>query len=135
MASGGRASAAPWRIRQWNAVGTEDAVTILGGGPERRQRILQMTFWGFLAPGLDRRTVVCDRVSIVELAKALPELVGRRGGRPAGWRWLEIKLLMSIWVRNFFTLAVSRDIYEGVQAIYLDCLATTRRSSSTASPT
>ena len=29
---------------------------------------------------------------------------------------------MSIWVRNFFTLAVSRDLYEGVPAIYVNYL-------------
>ena len=29
---------------------------------------------------------------------------------------------MSIWVRNFFTMAVSRDLYEGVPAIYVNYL-------------
>ena len=61
-------------------------------------------------------------LSAVELAKALSELVGRPRRRSAGWRWLKIKLLMSIWVRNFFTLAVSRDLYEGVPAIYVNYL-------------
>jgi hypothetical protein len=42
--------------------------------------------------------------------------------RRYGWRWLHIKILMSIWVRNFFTLAVSRDLYEGVPAIYVNYL-------------
>lgn len=39
-----------------------------------------------------------------------------------GWRWLKLKILMSIWVRNFFTMAVSRDLYEGVPAIYVNYL-------------
>lgn len=39
-----------------------------------------------------------------------------------GWRWLRLKVLMSIWVRNFFTLAVSRDLYAGVPAIYVNYL-------------
>jgi len=60
--------------------------------------------------------------SVVELGKALGELAGRPRRRSAGWRWLRIKLLMSIWVRNFFTLAVARDLYEGVPAIYVNYL-------------
>jgi hypothetical protein len=39
-----------------------------------------------------------------------------------GWRWVKLKIFMSIWVRNFFTMAVSRDLYEGVPAIYVNYL-------------
>jgi hypothetical protein len=44
----------------------------------------------------------------------------RRAGR--GWRWLRLKVFISIWVRNVFTLAVSRDLYAGVPAIYVNYL-------------
>ena len=57
---------------------------------------------------------------VVELAKE--GLRWMRGLRriERGWRWLCLKVLMSIWVRNFFTVAVSRDLYEGVPAIYVN---------------
>ncbi len=57
-----------------------------------------------------------------EIVKAVPVLIARFGRHRNGWRWLQIKLLMSIWVRNFFTLAASRDIYAGVPAIYVNYL-------------
>jgi hypothetical protein len=53
-----------------------------------------------------------------ELARWLRD--PQRGAR--GWRWLRVKVAMSIWVRNFFTLAVARDVYEGVPAIYVTYL-------------
>jgi hypothetical protein len=61
-------------------------------------------------------------LSVVELAKAVPDLIAKGERGRHGWRWLRIKILMSIWVRNFFTLAVSRDLYEGVPAIYVNYL-------------
>jgi hypothetical protein len=39
-----------------------------------------------------------------------------------GWRWLLIKLGISVWLRELFTLAVARDLYRGVPAIYLNYL-------------
>ena len=45
-----------------------------------------------------------------------------RGGRSARWRWLTIKIGISVWVRQFFTLAVSRDLYAGVPTIYVNYL-------------
>jgi len=59
-------------------------------------------------------------LSIVELAKAMPDFIAQDSRQ--GWRWLRIKMQMSIWVRNFFTLSVSRDLYEGVPAIYVNYL-------------
>lgn len=60
-------------------------------------------------------------LTLVELVKeGLRWLRSRRIER--GWRWLHLKILMSIWVRNFFTMAVSRDLYEGVPAIYVNYL-------------
>src|SRR5436309_2214811 len=42
---------------------------------------------------------------------------GRRG-----WKWLAIKVGLSVWVRELFTLAVARDIYAGAPAIYVNYL-------------
>ncbi|RPJ56694.1 MAG: hypothetical protein EHM24_30175, partial [Acidobacteria bacterium] len=39
-----------------------------------------------------------------------------------GWRWLTIKIGMSVWVRNLFTLAASRDLYAGSPAVYVNYL-------------
>ena len=39
-----------------------------------------------------------------------------------GWKWLAIKVGVSVWVRELFTLAVSRDLYAGVPAIYVNYL-------------
>jgi type I phosphodiesterase/nucleotide pyrophosphatase len=44
----------------------------------------------------------------------------RRGAR--GWRWLAIKLGISVWLHQLFTLAVSRDLYAGVPAVYVNYL-------------
>jgi hypothetical protein len=39
-----------------------------------------------------------------------------------GWKWLAIKIAVSVWMRELFTLAVSRDLYGGVPAIYVNYL-------------
>jgi hypothetical protein len=58
-----------------------------------------------------------------ELAKEVPRFIGRpRNFRERGWRWLHLKIFMSIWVRNFFTMAAARDLYAGVPAIYVNYL-------------
>jgi hypothetical protein len=42
--------------------------------------------------------------------------------RRRGRRWLWLKIGISIWIRNFFTLAVARDLYEGTPRIYVNYL-------------
>ena len=44
----------------------------------------------------------------------------KRGSHPL--RWLGLKILFSIWVREHFTLAVSADLYRGLPAIYVNYL-------------
>jgi hypothetical protein len=61
-------------------------------------------------------------LSVLEIARVVADLVTRRRLPLHDWRWLRIRMLMSIWVRNFFTLAVARDVYEGVPAIYVNYL-------------
>jgi hypothetical protein len=39
-----------------------------------------------------------------------------------GWRWLTLQIGLSVWVRGFFTLAASRDLYAGRRAVYVNYL-------------
>lgn len=61
-------------------------------------------------------------LTIWEIAKEGLRLIANPGQAERGWRWLKMKIFMSIWVRHFFTMAVSRDLYEGVPAIYVNYL-------------
>jgi len=61
-------------------------------------------------------------LTVCELAKEGLRFIAHPRQPEPGWRWLKLKVFMSIWVRNFFTMAVSRDLYEGVPAIYVNYL-------------
>lgn len=58
--------------------------------------------------------------TIIELVKAVPRFIARPKRGPQDRRWLTIKIGISIWVRGFFTMAVSRDLYAGVPAVYVN---------------
>jgi hypothetical protein len=59
----------------------------------------------------------------VELVRALLRLVADPVTEVArGWKWLFLKIGVSVWLRQLFTLAVSRDLYAGVPAIYVNYL-------------
>jgi hypothetical protein len=60
--------------------------------------------------------------TIVELGRPLARLVAHPAEVRRGWRWTTIKIGYSVWVRGFFTLAVSRDLYAGVPAVYVNYL-------------
>jgi Type I phosphodiesterase / nucleotide pyrophosphatase len=61
--------------------------------------------------------------SLIEVARALLRLVADPVGESArGWKWLLLKVGVSIWLRQLFTLAVSRDLYAGVPAVYVNYL-------------
>lgn len=68
--------------------------------------------------------IKCLGLTAIELARAVLRLVADPlGGAAGGWKWLALKLGLSVWLREFFTLAVSRDLYAGAPAIcvnYLD---------------
>jgi hypothetical protein len=57
-----------------------------------------------------------------EIAAVLPRFIEHPRRLRRGWRWLWMKIALTIWVRNFFTMAVSRDLYAGVPAIYVNYL-------------
>ncbi len=67
--------------------------------------------------------VKCVVITAVELARAVLRLIAdpvqewRRG-----WKFLAIKIGLSVWVREMFTLAVARDVYAGAPAIYVNYL-------------
>jgi hypothetical protein len=64
--------------------------------------------------------VVLAWVSAKNLALTLYELA--RAAPRFGRRWLWLKIGISIWVRNFFTMAVARDVYAGTPRIYVNYL-------------
>jgi hypothetical protein len=60
--------------------------------------------------------------TILELLRALSRLIAHPIKGRVGWRWLTIKIGLSIWIRGFFTLAASRDLYAGTPAVYVNYL-------------
>ena len=58
----------------------------------------------------------------LELGRAVTRFFMHPAEARRGWRWLTIKIGFSVWVRGFFTLAVSRDLYAGVPAVYVNYL-------------
>lgn len=61
--------------------------------------------------------------TLIELSRAMLRFIADPVGETSrGWKWLAIKVGISIWVRELFTLAVSRDLYNGVPAVYVNYL-------------
>jgi Type I phosphodiesterase / nucleotide pyrophosphatase len=58
--------------------------------------------------------------TIVELTRTMLRFIADPVGEGRQWRWLMIKIGISVWVRQFFTLAVSRDLYAGTPAVYVN---------------
>jgi hypothetical protein len=61
-------------------------------------------------------------LTLYEIAAVVPRFIEHPQWLRRGWRWFWMKIALSIWVRNFFTMAVSRDLYAGVPAIYVNYL-------------
>ena len=65
--------------------------------------------------------VKCLTLTSIELLRFLLRILADPlVARPRGWKWLAIKVGMSIWMREMFTLSVGRDVYAGVPAIYVN---------------
>ena len=60
--------------------------------------------------------------TVVELVRAVARLVAHPARARQGWRWTTIKIGFSLWVRGLFTRAVSRDLYAGTPAVYVNYL-------------
>src|SRR5207244_11196681 len=68
--------------------------------------------------------VKCCALSALHVIRAPLRFVADPVGESArGWRWLAIKIGISVWLRELFTLAVARDLYAGVPAIYVNYIA------------
>ncbi len=62
-------------------------------------------------------------VSGIDLIRAVLRLIADPVGETArGWRWLAIKIGISVWLRELFTMVVARDLYAGVPAVYVNYL-------------
>jgi hypothetical protein len=67
--------------------------------------------------------IKCVALTALELARALLRLLADPVGESArGWKWLSLKIGLSVWIRQLFTLIVSRDLYAGVPVIYVNYL-------------
>ena len=65
----------------------------------------------------------CCTLSAIEVTHAVLRFVADPVGESRrGWRWLAIKIGISLWLRELFTLAVAHDLYAGVPAIYVNYL-------------
>jgi hypothetical protein len=62
-------------------------------------------------------------LTAIELTHAVLRLVADPVGETGrGWRWLAIKLGISVWLRELFTMVVARDLYQGVPAVWVNYL-------------
>jgi hypothetical protein len=65
--------------------------------------------------------VKCVTLTSLEIVRAVLRLIADPVGETArGWRWLGLKIALSVWVRELFTLVTARDLYAGVRAIYVN---------------
>ena len=65
----------------------------------------------------------CFWLTTVELARFVARLtVHPDSASHDGFRWLGLKIVFSIWIRELFTLSVSADVYRGVPAVYVNFL-------------
>lgn len=60
-------------------------------------------------------------LSVGEAVRALIRtVIAPRTAQASGWRWLALKIGVSVWLRQLYTLAVSSDLYAGVPAVYVN---------------
>ena len=61
-------------------------------------------------------------LTLREIALVIPRVIREPGATKVHWQWLKLHVALSVWIRQFFTLAVSRDVYAGLPAIYVNFL-------------
>ena len=65
----------------------------------------------------------CIWLTTVELARFVVRVMTHPDSASHdGLRWLGLKIVFSIWVRELFTLSVSADLYRGIPAVYVNFL-------------
>jgi hypothetical protein len=61
-------------------------------------------------------------ISIAQIVRALLGFVADPMGAPRGWKLLALKICVSVWIRELFTLSVARDLYAGTPSVYVNYL-------------
>jgi hypothetical protein len=61
-------------------------------------------------------------ISIVQITRALLGFVADPVGAPRGWKLLALKIGVSVWIRELFTLSTARDLYAGTPSVYVNYL-------------
>src|SRR4030095_2692370 len=62
-------------------------------------------------------------VSMIELIRAVMRILADPlSVSTDGWKFLAIKIGISVWLRELFTMAVAHDLYAGVPVIYVNYL-------------
>jgi hypothetical protein len=61
-------------------------------------------------------------ISLLEIGRAVAALIADPVGAPRGWKLLALKIGVSVWIRELFTLSAARDVYAGAPAIYVNYL-------------
>jgi hypothetical protein len=61
-------------------------------------------------------------ISVLALVRALATFVADPVGAPRGWKLLALKIGVSVWIRELFTLSAARDLYAGAPAVYVNFL-------------
>jgi hypothetical protein len=61
-------------------------------------------------------------ISALAIGRALLALIADPVNAPRGWKLLALKVGVSVWIRELFTLSTARDLYAGTPAIYVNYL-------------
>ena len=61
-------------------------------------------------------------ISALAIGRALLALLADPVNAPRGWKLLALKVGVSVWVRELFTLSAARDLYGGTPAVYVNYL-------------
>src|SRR2546428_528466 len=102
----------------------------LGAAPAPgRRRLLIVQIDGLSRAVLEESIVLAwvlvkaSLASVIELSRAALRIVADPlSVSTDGWKWLAIKIGISVWLRELFTLAVAHDLYGGVPTIYVNYL-------------
>ena len=61
-------------------------------------------------------------LTVTELVRTAGRIARRPSQRTQEWKLAKKRIAISVWIREWFTCAVARDVYDGVPAIYVNYL-------------
>ena len=61
-------------------------------------------------------------ISGLAISRALLNFIADPVRAPRGWKLLVLKVAVSVWIRELFTLSAARDLYGGAPAVYVNYL-------------